>query len=179
MNASEYQWLAARTLLPTTERPVYEIDLEAVMNVLYRNARHGRLMELLKKHVFHKHPGLVNSIVTLAGEVSAPDFADSVPWHAAQVKDEDLMVLWNLVGVVGESGTLAALLGNNIARGVPTDPDELAGELGDLLWYVAALCTKFDLDLSDVMQRNIDKLKQRFPNGFTSADSIARVDVEG
>lgn len=50
-------------------------------------------------------------------------------------------------------------------------------ELGDLMWYVAALCTIFGFDLEDVMGANIEKLQKRYPNGYTSADSQRRVDV--
>lgn len=53
-----------------------------------------------------------------------------------------------------------------------------AKELGDVLWYVAALCTKADLDMGEVMQGNIDKLRRRYPDGFSSEDSKRRVDVE-
>ena len=46
-----------------------------------------------------------------------------------------------------------------------------------VLWYVAALCSKLDVSMSDVMDRNIAKLRQRYPDGYTSADSMARKDV--
>lgn len=51
-------------------------------------------------------------------------------------------------------------------------------ELGDVLWYVAALCTKFGFDMGDVMAVNIEKLKKRYPDGYNSRDSVARVDTK-
>ena len=58
------------------------------------------------------------------------------------------------------------------------DANKLADELGDLLWYAAALCTVAELDLEVVMGDNIKKLMIRYPNGFSSADSVRRADVE-
>jgi NTP pyrophosphatase (non-canonical NTP hydrolase) len=40
-------------------------------------------------------------------------------------------------------------------------------ELGDVLWYLSALCTKFGFTMEEVMQTNVDKLKARFPEGYT------------
>ena len=39
-------------------------------------------------------------------------------------------------------------------------------ELGDVLWYVAALCRISGVTMEEVMQHNIDKLKARYPEGY-------------
>jgi len=41
----------------------------------------------------------------------------------------------------------------------------IAGELGDVLWYVAATADEFGLSLSDVAQGNLDKLFDRKVRG--------------
>ena len=46
-----------------------------------------------------------------------------------------------------------------------------------MLWYASALCTTLGLDMGEIMQANIEKLKVRYPNGYSSADSQQRVDV--
>ena len=38
---------------------------------------------------------------------------------------------------------------------------ELAKELGDVLWYVAALATEIGFSLSDIVEMNLDKLQSR------------------
>ena len=35
------------------------------------------------------------------------------------------------------------------------------GEIGDVLWYVSALCSDMDLSLGDVARLNLDKLNGR------------------
>lgn len=47
-------------------------------------------------------------------------------------------------------------------------------ELGDLMWFIAEYCTVMEWDLADIMQLNIDKLKARYPEGFSEERSINR-----
>ena len=88
-----------------------------------------------------------------------------------------IMLVWNALGLVGEAGEVADMIKKAVFHRHDLSQDELVKELGDVLWYVAALCTKLDVSMADVMERNIAKLKQRYPNGYASADSKARVDV--
>lgn len=39
---------------------------------------------------------------------------------------------------------------------------------------IAEACTAFDLDLDDVMQTNINKLRARYPDGFEAERSLHR-----
>jgi NTP pyrophosphatase (non-canonical NTP hydrolase) len=41
------------------------------------------------------------------------------------------------------------------------DKEEIKKELGDILWYLAAICTDLGLNLQDVAQTNHDKLESR------------------
>ena len=42
---------------------------------------------------------------------------------------------------------------------------EIAKELGDVLWFVAELCTCLDMNLSDIAQKNLEKLASRKARG--------------
>ena len=42
------------------------------------------------------------------------------------------------------------------------------------MWYMANLCTVFDISMEEVAQKNIAKLKKRYPQGFSANDSINR-----
>ena len=73
------------------------------------------------------------------------------------------------LGLVNEAGEVAGKI-KKIHRdydGEVTDEyrKELAKEMGDVLWYLSALCEKFNLELEDVAQMNIDKLYSRKERG--------------
>ena len=51
---------------------------------------------------------------------------------------------------------------------------ELKKELGDCLWMIAEACFALDFSMDEVMQLNIDKLKARYPEGFTAERSLHR-----
>ncbi len=101
--------------------------------------------------------------------IERPDF---------HISDEDIMLVWNAIGLAGEAGEVAELVKKGVFHQHGVDTVKLKKELGDVLWYVAALCTKAGIDMGEVMQENIDKLKTRYPEGFSSAASQKRVDVE-
>jgi NTP pyrophosphatase (non-canonical NTP hydrolase) len=86
------------------------------------------------------------------------------------------MIIWNVIGLAGESGELLESIKHGIFHQHGLDVVHIKEELGDLLWYAAAICTKLNLDLSKVMEQNIDKLKMRYPNGYSSDDSKKRID---
>jgi NTP pyrophosphatase (non-canonical NTP hydrolase) len=88
----------------------------------------------------------------------------------------EIMLAWCALGLTGEAGEVADAIKKSVFHRHPFDRDELIKELGDVLWYVAALCTKIDVSMSDIMQRNVDKLKKRYPEGYNSTNSMARVD---
>ena len=48
----------------------------------------------------------------------------------------------------------------------------LIKELGDVAWYLAEAATALDVPLEAVFQGNLDKLRQRFPNGFDVGASV-------
>lgn len=47
-------------------------------------------------------------------------------------------------------------------------------ELGDVAWYLAEAATTLDIPLEQIFQRNIEKLKSRYPEGFNSQKSVTR-----
>ena len=86
-------------------------------------------------------------------------------------KWEELMA-WGL-GVSGEAGDVAGCIKKTCCH----QNDQTAGikeNLGDVLWYIAAICNFEGWKLEDVMQENIEKLKKRYPQGFTEKDAARK-----
>ena len=81
----------------------------------------------------------------------------------------------SVMGLCGESGEAIDIVKKWFAHGHQLDKEHLAKELGDIAWYLAEAATALDMDLEDILQANIDKLKKRYPDGFDSERSITRL----
>lgn len=88
--------------------------------------------------------------------------------------DLQSMLVWNALGLVGEAGEVAEHIKKAVFHRHAIDREKLKKELGDVLWYAAALCTNLDLTMEEVMTGNIEKLQQRYPEGFSSDASVNR-----
>ena len=84
----------------------------------------------------------------------------------------------SVMGLCGESGEAIDIVKKWLAQGHDLDKDRLIKELGDIAWYLAEAATALDVQLEDVLQANIDKLKQRYPEGFDKERSLTRSDED-
>jgi NTP pyrophosphatase (non-canonical NTP hydrolase) len=117
---------------------------------------------------FKAYPQAVRLAVGALGEV----YAEETGRDLLQLHDQ---LIWSL-GLAGESGEFVDLMKKHFGHGKPLDRDQVKKELGDVLWYVANLARSFGYTLSNVAQGNIDKLKVRYPDGFTVEASQAKAD---
>ena len=95
-----------------------------------------------------------------------------------EISGTNMMIIWNAIGLAGEAGEVCDLVKKGIFHQHGIDREKMVKELGDVMWYIAALCTKLDMDLSVIMDANIRKLQTRYPDGYSSADSQRRVDAQ-
>ena len=49
-------------------------------------------------------------------------------------------------------------------------------ELGDCLWMIAEAAAAYDISLEDVARTNIEKLRDRYPDGFSPERSLHRAE---
>ena len=80
------------------------------------------------------------------------------------------------LGLVCEAGEAGDVIKKHLFHHHGLDRDDLVKELGDVLWYLSNVAGMFDITLEEVAQTNIDKLKKRYPDGFSARDSVSRVD---
>ena len=72
------------------------------------------------------------------------------------------------VGLAAESGEFLEIVKKMVFQGKPWNSDNrehLIIELGDAMWYVMQACSALDVSLEDVVARNVEKLKKRYPGG--------------
>ena len=87
---------------------------------------------------------------------------------------QDQLIINACLGLSGEVGEVNDLIKKNMFQGHPLNKEDLINELGDIAWYLAEAATALDIDLETILKGNIEKLKKRFPDGFSSENSINR-----
>jgi NTP pyrophosphatase (non-canonical NTP hydrolase) len=70
-----------------------------------------------------------------------------------------------ILGLCGKSGLIANKVKKVYRDGTPVPTDALVDELGDVLWYVAALANALKTPLEEVARRNLEKLHSRRERG--------------
>ena len=80
-----------------------------------------------------------------------------------------------LHGLSSEVGELHGLYQKRY-QGHELDVAHLKKEAGDILWFLAELCTAYGWLLDDIAKLNIEKLKARYPEGFREEKSLYRME---
>lgn len=78
------------------------------------------------------------------------------------------------LGISGETGEVIDMIKKHIFHGHEIDTYKLEKEIGDVMWYLTNLATQFNLNMSHVLDTNIKKLENRYPEGFSKERSINR-----
>lgn len=74
------------------------------------------------------------------------------------------------LGLVGEAGEVADIIKKVLFQGKIMDStvrQKLIEELGDVLFYLTFLSSVLGTDIDEVREANVQKLIQRYPEGFS------------
>ncbi|MBW3113514.1 nucleoside triphosphate pyrophosphohydrolase family protein [Bacillus sp. MCCB 382] len=82
------------------------------------------------------------------------------------------------LGLTGEAGEYADMIKKQYFHGHADQLTEKKKELGDILWYVSQSARAAGLSLEEIAVANIDKLRKRYPEGFSEEASINRKEDE-
>lgn len=78
-------------------------------------------------------------------------------------------ITYPAMGLAGEAGEVVdkakKILRGDLKAQTPEYRAEIAKELGDCLWYAAALADDLGFTLEEIAQMNLDKLSSRFDRG--------------
>jgi NTP pyrophosphatase (non-canonical NTP hydrolase) len=96
----------------------------------------------------------------------------SEKFFATDTKNQKL--LHAVIGLSTESGELLDQMKKVVYYGKELDRVNIKEELGDLMWYMAILMRELDLDMDDVLEVNINKLRTRYGEKFNSEGALNR-----
>lgn len=85
-------------------------------------------------------------------------------------------VLHAAVGISTEAGEILDVLKKAWVYEQPINFPHLKEEMGDLLFYFTALCDLLEVTPAHLRNMNMDKLKKRYPKGYTDEDAVRRQD---
>ena len=86
---------------------------------------------------------------------------------------EEHKIVYPALGLAGEAGEVANKV-KKMLRDGKFDREDVAAEIGDCLWYIAALCRDLNVDLSDIARNNLKKLKDRQERGTIKGNGDKR-----
>ena len=90
-----------------------------------------------------------------------------------KLTEQDVLIN-SVMGLCGESGEAIDIVKKWLAQGHPLYREHLAGELGDVAWYLAEAATALGMPLEDILRANLEKLERRYPDGFSTERSVGR-----
>lgn len=67
-----------------------------------------------------------------------------------EIPPKQIMIVWNVLGLIGEVGEILEIVSRSDVLKIKAKFDE---EVGDALWYAAAICTKLSLDFKEILPR--------------------------
>lgn len=123
------------------------------------------------------YPSISELVARAIENAGDPDLATKVR-KALETTDLNSNPYYAILGLAGEAGELAnkikKVMRDKAGTITPEVNETLKGELGDVMWYIAALATEMKWDLSQVAQANLDKLFSRKERGVLSGSGDVR-----
>lgn len=102
------------------------------------------------------------------------EYRGGVSRTLAVLKTHDDDINHMLRGMITEIGELTDIYKKHDAYGTPLDKVNISEEIGDIMWYIMGFCIINNFSLSQILDRNIEKLKERYPEKFTQTDAVNR-----
>lgn len=146
----------------------------------------GELVDLLKKHEYQSEPGTpfpMDAAVNELGDVMwyLEELADGMDTSMNAISTLSFMGLDGMTKGVKQQPTVRKIIlnlsahANKIRRAVErNNKAELQLQMRRMLFCCAWLARIAGVPMTEVAQRNIEKLKKRYPDGFDAKVSMAR-----
>lgn len=109
-----------------------------------------------------------------ANEYQQAALRTDAPVPSGVMNEKMWRLLHGAIGMATETGELQDQIKKNFFYGKPLDTANVLEECGDVLWYIAVALDSCGYTMEQAMERNIFKLKQRYPDKFTTDKALNR-----
>ena len=137
---------------------------------------YARFVETTTSEMSKNTLGLSSRILKLEGTTSHTMTSSGETIREAEIHMATLLT--SVVGMLAESGEFAEVVKKKLFQADTQFTNEevfhMKRELGDVLWYWVQGCRALGFTPDEVMDENIRKLEQRYPNGFEVVKSEHR-----
>ncbi len=99
---------------------------------------------------------------------------ESKPYRFEATGDVTPRLEHAVMGAVTEAGELMDALKKSKIYGRPLDRVNLVEEMGDLMWYLAILADELSISFEEAWDKNINKLRQRYPEKYSDQQAEER-----
>ncbi len=145
---------------------------EALKDALQLFILSARIIDLYKRQIFYGKDFAGNQLAPMLAEIN------DISGRNNRAGDKDVIavnprILHATLGFATEAGEIMEALVDSMA-GEDFDTINFMEELGDLNWYQAIAMDETGLKIEDILVRNIEKLKARFPDKFSEERAIER-----
>ena len=96
--------------------------------------------------------------------------------NATAIYDTKFSIMYPTLGLAGEAGEVAEKVKKIIRdnKNIVDEREDIAKELGDVLWYVAAVARDIGFKLEAIAEMNIEKLESRKERGVLQGNGDNR-----
>ena len=173
MEFEEYTKSAIRTESTIDE---LKINGRLLVHTLSLFISAGQMLDQIKKNTFYGKaytPAIHDAYETAVRDL---EVIHDAPLQYEKEKYEfvDPRVFHSIIGIATESTELCEALLHTLTTGEDLDVVNILEENGDINWYQAIMMDACGGDWGDILENNIEKLKERFPEKFTNEDALNR-----
>lgn len=178
MDLKQYVADATRT---ESRIDVVKTNPNALVQLLEAQVAIGSMIDQLKKNIFYgKEIDTTKFDAHRDNANKALDYFRTIPQfkhatHSGLTKEinVDPRLFHAIVGAITEAAELGEALRKALETNTP-DVVNVLEEFGDINWYEAIAVDALGGDFEQLLNKNIAKLKARFPDKFTSENAIVR-----
>lgn len=167
-----------------TESRIDNVTIDVTKLTLVANMfiHAGNLLDMIKKNAFYGKPidpKVWNEHVRSIGGLSAgtPDsilLNDQTDLRTSDLLPVDPRIFHGIIGVATEGTELVEALMRAVTGIQPIDIVNVQEECIDACWYIAILHDATQLSWDEGLERNIAKLKKRYPDKFNVVGAVVR-----